>query len=89
VATSSEGGAAGLTAKGTQPREREHEDTQEQEQEQMKSQKNPRRLKLGEGKLPSNKEEESESKGLSSGWGRRLNYPPPKEAVPTASGLAC
>ena len=68
-------------ALGTQPREREQEDTQEQEQEHMKSQKNPRHLKLGEGKLLS-KEEERESKGLSSGWERRLNSPPPKEAVP-------
>ena len=68
-------------AKGTQPREREQEDTQEQEQEHMKRQKNPRHLKLGEGKLLY-KEEERESKGLSSGWERRLNYPPPKEAVP-------
>jgi len=68
-------------ALGTQPREREQEDTQEQEQEHMKSQKNPRHLKLGEGKLLY-KEEERESKGLSSGWERRLNYPPPKEAVP-------
>jgi hypothetical protein len=39
-------------AKGTKPREREQEDKQEQEQEHMKSQKNPRHLKLGEGKLP-------------------------------------
>jgi hypothetical protein len=37
--------------KGTKPREREHEDKQEQEQEHMKSHKNPRHLKLGEGKL--------------------------------------
>jgi hypothetical protein len=68
-------------ALGTQPRAREHEDTQEQEQVHLKSQKNPRHLKLGEGKLLY-KEEERESKGLSSGWERRLNYPPPKVAVP-------
>jgi hypothetical protein len=52
-------------ALGTQPREREQEDTQEQEQEHLKRQKNPRHLKVGEGKLLS-KEEERESKGLSS-----------------------
>jgi hypothetical protein len=69
-------------AKETQPREREHEDQHEQKEEHMKSHKILVAWNWDKGSFL-NKEASIESKGLSSGWERRLNYPPPKEAVPS------